>query len=71
MRLLETTQKYVTKSEIEAKDVIEQFRAEANQKGYTIKKAAYEYKAKKSKGQIIDQAWVVSVTQIFDSLWEE
>ena len=69
--LLETTQKYAVDSELKAKDMIEAFRAEAEQKGYVVKKAGYEYKVKKAKGEIIGERWVVSVTQVFGTLWEE
>ena len=69
--LLETTQKYAVDSEVKAKDMIEAFRAQAIEKGYTVKKAGYEYKVKKAKGEIIGERWVVSVTQVFSILWED
>jgi hypothetical protein len=69
--LLETTSKYRASSENEAKEMIEKFRAEARDKGYTVKKAGFEYKTKKTKGEVIGQAWVVSVTQVFGDLWED
>lgn len=69
--LLETTSKYRADSEIQAKDMIEQFRREASEKGYIVKKAGYEYKTKKAKGEIIAEAWIVSVTQIFGDVWED
>jgi hypothetical protein len=69
--LLETTQKYRVDSEEQAKDLIEQFRAQAREKGYVVKKAGYEYKTKKAKGEVIAEAWVVSVTQVFGELWED
>lgn len=69
--LLETTLKFRADSEIAAKDMIESFRAQAKEKGYKVKKASYEYKSKKSKGEIIAECWVVSITQVFSSLWEE
>lgn len=69
--LIETTSKYRTDSEIAAKDMIEAFRAQAREKGYIVKKAGYEYKTKKSKGEIIAECWIVSVTQIFGSIWED
>lgn len=69
--LLETTSKYRANSEIEAKDMIEEFRTNAEKNGYVVKKAGYEYKTKKAKGEIIGEAWIVSVTQVFGSLWEE
>lgn len=69
--LLETTSKYKADSEIEAKNMIETFRAQANEKGYVLKKAGYEYKTKKAKGEIIGECWVVSITQVFGGLWED
>lgn len=70
MDLLETTMKIRVGSETAARDAIDSYRKEAVEKGYTIKKASYEHKTKKSKGEIIDECWVVTVTQIFGSLWE-
>lgn len=67
--LLETTSKFRADSETAAKDMIEKYRQQAIEKGYILKKAGYEYKVKKSKGEIIAQAWVVSITQIFNELW--
>lgn len=69
--LLETTSKFRANSENEAKEMIEGFRKEAREKGYTVKKAGFEYKTKKAKGEIISEAWVVSVTQVFGDLWED
>lgn len=67
--LLETTIKLKVNSEDLAKSTIESYRQQAQEKGYTIKKAGYEYKTKKAKGEIIDEKWVVTITQIFGELW--
>lgn len=69
--LLETTVKLKVDTEIEAKNAIEEYRSDAEQKGYTIKKAAYERKDKKAKGEIIATVFVVTITQIFGTLWGE
>lgn len=66
---LETVEKYRVETEEEAKAVMEQFREEAKSKNYLIKKSGYEKKEKKSKGEIIDQGYLVSVTKIFDTFW--
>jgi hypothetical protein len=71
MKLLESTEKYEVYSELEAKEIIEHFRTEAQTNNYTIKKAGYEYKTKKAKGEIIAECWVVTVTKIFSVLWED
>lgn len=69
--LLETTTKYRTDSEVEAQKMIEAFRADAKDKGYIVKKASYTRKDKKSKGEIIVTGYLVEVTQVFGSFWEE
>lgn len=70
MIMLERTTKYRCNSEEAAKMEIENFRADAKEKGYLIKKIGYEYKNKKAKGEIIDEAWVLSVTAVYANLWE-
>lgn len=69
--VLETTVKIRKDSEEEAKDTIETYRKEAAQKHYILKKASYEYKTKKAKGEIIAEAWVVTVTLFYAGLWED
>lgn len=69
--LIETTLKYRADSEIAAKDMIESYRAQAKEKGYTIKKASYTRKDKKSKGEIIDTKFLVEITQTFGGFWED
>ena len=71
MRLLKETVELRADSELEAKDLIEQYRKEANEKGYTIAAAGYTYKNKKSKGEIIDEAWICKIVQNFSGVWEE
>ena len=70
MRNLEHSVKIRTESENEAKDTIQQLKQEAAEKGFYVKKAGYEYKNKKLKGEIIDEAYVVSATIIHSALWE-
>ena len=69
--LLETTSKFRAETEIAAKDMIEQFRAEASQKGYIVKKAGYEYKTKKAKGEIIATKFIVEIVQTFAGIWDD
>lgn len=71
MYILKTTEEYRTDSEIEAKELMEKFRNEAREKNYKVNKCGYTYKTKKSKGEIIDEAYVVSVTKEFNSVWIE
>lgn len=69
--LLETTQKFSVDTEIEAKDMIESFREQADNKGYTIKKASYTRKDKKAKGEIIATKFVVEIIQTFAGIWDD
>lgn len=71
LRVLEIQTKYVADSEVEAKDYIEQIRQSAKTNHYMIKKASYEYKSKKAKGEVIAEAWVVTITAIYSELWED
>ena len=69
--LLEITSKFRAKTEIAAKDMIEQFRAEASQKGYIVKKAGYTRKDKKSKGEVIATVFLVEIVQTFAGIWDD
>ena len=68
---LEHTIKIKAFSEDEAKSIIESLRADAKTQGYLLKKAGYEYKTKKAKGEIVAEAWVVTATKVFGALWED
>ena len=66
---LEDTIKFRTDSEDEAMGVIATFKEQAKEKNYIVKKSNYDYRTKKSKGEIIDEAWVVTVTRVFATIW--
>lgn len=68
--LLETTYKHRADDEVVAKNMIEKYRAEAEDKGYVVKKASYERKIKKSKGEVIAEAFLVTVTLVYADFWE-
>lgn len=70
MRVLKITEEYRVDSEIEAKEVMEDFRAKAREEGYGLGACGYTHKEKKLKGEIIDEAWVVRVVKIFGGVWE-
>ena len=71
MRLLQQKLDYIVDTEDSAKELMEKFRTNATKEGYTIKKASYERKDKKSKGEIIATVFVVTIVQVFSSLWED
>lgn len=70
MRLLKQTDEYRAESEIEAKEMMEKFRNEAKDTGYSVGACGYTYKNKKSKGEIIDEAWIVKVVKTYGTIWE-
>lgn len=70
MLKLKTTEEYRTESEGEAKEVMEKFRNEANEKGYGIASCGYTYKTKKAKGEIIDSGFLVKVTKVYNTFWD-
>ena len=52
-------------------DAIENARAHQKEGNYVLGANGYKYKTKKLRGEIIGEAWVVSVTKIFDEVWDE
>lgn len=71
MRLLKETIELRADTELEAKEIIEKYRKDASEKGYVIGAAGYTYKTKKSKGDIVDEAWVCKIVMTFSGVWEE
>lgn len=71
MKKLEIQEKYRAYSEDEAKDFIETNRTAATTENYILKKAGYEYKTKKAKGEVVDEAWIVTLVKVFNGIWEE
>ena len=70
MRLLKVTEEYCADSEQEAREAIENFRKESLEKGYVLGACGFTYKDKKSKGEIIGEAWVLKVVKIYGKVWE-
>lgn len=71
MKTLKITHELRTYTEEEAKDAIVAFRARAREDGYTVGAAGYTYKAKKKKGEVVAEAWIVKCIAIYDEIWDE
>lgn len=71
MKKLKVTEEFRAYSEEEALSAIAAARELQKKEGYVLGANGYKYKTKKSKGQIIGEAWVVSLTKIFDEVWDE
>lgn len=61
---LEETIKMRAENEAEAQEIINDYRAKNN-----VKKASYEKKEKKSKGDIIGEAYLVTITLTHADFW--
>lgn len=71
MKRLKVTEEYRAYSEQEAIDALNEARAKQNTERYTLGANGYKYKTKKAKGEIIAEAWIVSITKVFDEVWDE
>lgn len=65
MILVQEAKKFRVESEVEAIDLINDFKNRARQEGYEVKKSGYTYKTKTSKGEIYDEWFIVDVTLIY------
>lgn len=70
MRILKVTAEYRAESEEEAKQMNEDFKTEAREKGYILNSFAYTKKEKKSKGEIIDDGYLVKVVKVYGGFWD-
>lgn len=70
MRILKVTAEYRAESEEEAKQMNEDFKKEAGDQGYILTSFAYTKKEKKSKGEIIDDGYLVKVVKTYGGFWD-
>ena len=71
MRLIERTEKFVVDSEEEAIKLIQTSKEDAEKNGYVLGASGYTYKTKKAKGEIIGEAWVVSIKKVLGGVWDD
>lgn len=70
MRIIKTVETIRVESETEAQTLINKAKDDQQTGDYILKKAGYEYKVKKSKGDIIDDCYIVSLTKEFGGIWD-
>jgi hypothetical protein len=70
MRLLKVTEEYRAESEQEVKEMNEQFKEKARAEGYVLSAFSYTKKEKKSKGEIIDDGYLVKVAKVYGGFWD-
>lgn len=71
MKLIEQTEKYVVDTEEMALQLVQAFKNKAAEDGYVLGSSGYTYKTKKSKGEIIGEAWVVTIKKILGGVWDD
>ena len=71
MKKLKITEEFRAYSEDEAIHALEAARAGQEQGNYVLGANGYKYKTKKAKGVVIAEAWIVSITKIFNDVWDE
>jgi hypothetical protein len=70
VRILKVTAEYRAESEEEAKQMNEDFKKEARDQGYILTSFAYTKKEKKSKGEVIDDGYLVKVVKTYGGFWD-
>lgn len=65
--LVSTVETYRVDTEAEAVQAIEEAKKDD---AYSLGKYASEYKTRKSKGEIIDEFWKVTLTKVFNDIKE-
>lgn len=70
MRILKVTAEYRAESEEEARQMNEDFKKEARDQGYILTSFAYTKKEKKSKGEVIDDGYLVKVVKTYGGFWD-
>ena len=71
MKKLKITEEFKVYSEEEAIQALNEMRSNQKKENYILGANGYKYKTKKSKGEIIGEAWIVTATKIFGEVWED
>jgi hypothetical protein len=70
MEILKVTEEYRVNLEEEVKQLNEKMKSEATEKGYILNAFSYTKKEKKSKGEIIDEGYLVKAVKVYGGFWE-
>lgn len=69
MLKLKVTEEWRCEDKNEAESFIKAAREDGQKNGYSVIKAGYTHKEKKSKNEIIDECEVVSITKLYTTVW--
>lgn len=65
-QLLKTTDVWLTESEEEAMDMVQEAKDKQSENGYTLTKGGYTAKPKKSKGEVLYIEYKVTIEKTFE-----
>lgn len=68
--LLNATEVYRIDTEEEVKNTIEEAKTDADLNGYILKGYSTKLKEKKSKGEVIDAGYEVTLKKEYNTFWE-
>lgn len=68
--ILSNTEIYRIDSEEEVKEAIEEAKTNADLEGYILKGYSSKIKEKKSKGEVIDSGYEVTLKKEYNTFWE-
>ena len=71
MKKLKITEEFRAYTELEAIEAIQSARDGQTDGGYILGANGYKYKSKKSKGEIISEGWLVTISKIYDEFWDQ
>ena len=71
MKVLKITTEARAYTEEEAKNYIEQFRADAIKNNYVVAAAGYTRKEKTRKSEVVDEAWICKCVASYNKIWDE
>lgn len=71
MKKLKVTEEFRAYTEDEAIKALEEARVGQETEGYTLGANGYKYKTKKAKKMVVGEAWIVTITKIYDEIWDE
>lgn len=69
MLRLEVTEKWRVENQEEAEAFIKTSREAGAKEGYDLTKASYTHKEKTAKGEVIDMCEIVSLTKVYNTVW--
>ena len=70
MRLLKVVEEYRAESEQEVKEMNDKSKTDARNEGYILNAFSYTKKEKKSKGEVIDDGYLVKVAKVYGGFWD-